>query len=186
MILWSGAGATFIWSVWLKKPGIKTADNYNGNAFCKWQGVKQGATDNYLVDEKRMTPSPRLRKMAQKRLELWLGSVLEGIHSSLLWPLSRRIMGYTEVNWPHTVTLRAGGQTHCSSSDSFVSRIRLCHTRIAGPEIKQSNHYSLKMIGLGNGATVKTSSVINCINIKTVFLTKANFTSFRENTIQLS
>lgn len=163
MILWSGARATFIWSVWLKTPGIKAADNYNGNTFCKWQGVKQGATDNYLVDEKRMTPSPRLRKMAHKKLELWLGSVLEGIHSSLLWPLSRRIMGYTEVNWPHTVTLRAGGQTHCSSSDSFVSRIRLCHTRIAGPEIKQSNHYSLKMIGLGNGATVKTSSVINCV-----------------------
>lgn len=45
-------------------------DNYNGNAFGKQQEVTQRGTDNYLLDEERMIPSPRLRKIAQRRLEL--------------------------------------------------------------------------------------------------------------------
>ena len=44
------------------------------------------------------TTSPRSCKMALKRAEMELGTVLGGIHFCLLWPLSRRIMGFTGVN----------------------------------------------------------------------------------------
>lgn len=117
--------------------------------------LTQRGTDNYLVDEERMIPSPSLHREGVE-----LGSALEGIHFPPLWPLSRRIMGFTGVNWPHIVNLRAGGQTHCSCSDFFVSRIRLCHVRTEKLEITESDHYTLKMIGLGTGTTVETLPVI--------------------------